>query len=69
MWASYGIVGLVLYMRIYFSFYKKNKNLAPLMLVLFVGMFIQKIAIGPVYIFYIIFLINETNYNNSKVNQ
>jgi|SaaInlStandDraft_1057018.scaffolds.fasta_scaffold10354_2 hypothetical protein len=65
-WASYGIVGLLLYLYIFFCFYKKNKNLAPLMLVLFVGMFIQKIALGPVFIFYTIFLISETNYHNSK---
>jgi hypothetical protein len=68
-WASYGLVGLILYLYIFFCFYKKNKNLAPLMVVFFVGMFIQKIAVGPVFIFYIIFLITENNYNNSKLIQ
>lgn len=63
-WASYGIVGLILYLYLYIYFYKKSKKVAPLMLILFFGMFIQKIGIGPVYIFYIIFLILETNYTN-----
>ena len=66
-WASYGIVGLLLYLYIFFSFYKKNKNLAPLILVFFVGMFIQKIGLGPVFMFYFIFLTSETNYHNKLI--
>ena len=68
-WASYGIVGLLLYLYIFFCFYKKNKNLAPLMLVFFVGMFIQKIGLGPVFMFYFIFLTSETNYQNKLIQE
>ena len=68
-WASYGIVGLLLYLYIFFCFYKKNKNLAPLMLVFFFLFFIQKIGLGPVFMFYFIFLTSETNYQNKLIQE
>ena len=63
-WASYGIIGLIIYLYLFFCFYKKNKKLAPLIFIFFTGMFIQKISVGPVFVFYMIFIITETNYKN-----
>ena len=64
-WASYGLVGLILYLNIFYRFYKKNKRLAPLMLVLVTGMFIQKIGLGPVFMFYFIFLSSDSRFHNN----
>ena len=54
---KYGIIGLFLYLSVFYSFLKRQRLIWPYLLVLLVAMFTQSVFLGGTYAFQIIFML------------
>ena len=66
---QYGIIGLVLYLNIYWQSLKSNKAIIPLWLCVFVSLFTNPSFLGAEFAFIIIFLTTHSLINNQNQNE
>ena len=55
-WFQYGIIGLLLYLMIYFEIYKKSKLLLPFLGIVIVTMFSNSEGVGCTFVYQLCFM-------------
>lgn len=66
--AKYGILGLLLYLSLYFSIFLRNKSVLPYIVVIYLSMFFQGFGIGSnTFVFQLIFLYSFVYWYNRNI--